>query len=141
TGLDLPMYWYGWIVTSAIGASVAGAIASLIPDQWAQRLWSGWSWAIPMAVILAFCYLLRGYFIRQDARPASGPCNAVHRAAEEGSGMKLVIGRSGRIAVRALGLLSVTAAPGWPGGSNDAGPDDHQDNGPSYSGFVQDRGG
>jgi uncharacterized membrane protein YraQ (UPF0718 family) len=58
------MYWYGWIVTSAIGASVAGAIASLIPDQWTQRLWSGWSWAIPMAVILAFCYLLRGYFIR-----------------------------------------------------------------------------
>ena len=64
TGLDLPMYWYGWIVTSAIGASVAGVIASLIPNQWAQRLWSGWSWAIPMAVILAFCYLLRGYFIR-----------------------------------------------------------------------------
>jgi hypothetical protein len=64
TGVDLPMYWYGWIVTSANGASVAGAIASLIPDQWTQQLWSGWSWAIPMAVILAFCYLLRGYFIR-----------------------------------------------------------------------------
>ena len=62
TSLDLPMYWYGWIVTSAIGAFVAGALASFIPDQWAQRLWPGWSWAIPMAVILAFCYLLRGYF-------------------------------------------------------------------------------
>ena len=62
--VGLPMYWYGWIVTSAIGASVAGVIASIIPGQWAQRLWSGWSWAIPMAVILAFCYLLRGYFIR-----------------------------------------------------------------------------
>src|SRR5215813_7110531 len=33
TGLDLPMYWYGWIVTSAIGASVAGVIASLIPKS------------------------------------------------------------------------------------------------------------
>jgi hypothetical protein len=55
--------------------------------------------------------------------------------------MKLVIGRIGFIAVMALGLLSLTAAPVWPGGSNDEGPDDHQDNGPSYFGFVKDSSG
>jgi hypothetical protein len=29
----------------------------------------------------------------------------------------------------------------WPGGSGDEGPDDHQDNGPSYFGFVKDTSG
>jgi hypothetical protein len=58
------MYWYGWIATSAIGAFMAAAVASLVPIQWAKRLWSGWSWAVPLSVMLVFSYLLRGYFTR-----------------------------------------------------------------------------
>jgi len=58
------MYWYGWIATAAIVALVAGLIACVVPEQMAKRLWSGWSWAIPVAAMFAFGYLLRGFFMR-----------------------------------------------------------------------------
>src|SRR5438309_9859396 len=52
TALDLPMYWYGWIVTSAIASSAAATIASLIPDPSAKRPDTGLSSAIPRSFIL-----------------------------------------------------------------------------------------
>lgn len=58
------MYWYGWLATSALGAAAAGFAASFIPERLANRLWSGWSWTVPLGVILVFGYLLRGYFVR-----------------------------------------------------------------------------
>ena len=58
------MYWYGWIATAGIVALVAGVIACLVPEQMAKRLWSGWSWAVPVAAMFAFGYLLRGFFTR-----------------------------------------------------------------------------
>lgn len=58
------MYWYGWMATAGIIALVAGVIACLIPVQMTKRLWPGWSWAVPVAVMFAFGYLLRGFFMR-----------------------------------------------------------------------------
>jgi hypothetical protein len=58
------LYWYGWMATAAIGAGVVAALASLLPESMAKRVWSGLSWAVPVAVLLAFAYLLRGYFQR-----------------------------------------------------------------------------
>ena len=58
------MYWYGWLATSVIAALAAGLIACLIPDRLAKRLWSGWSWTVPLVVMVVFGYLLRGYFTR-----------------------------------------------------------------------------
>jgi len=58
------MYWYGWIATSTIAASVAGLIASCLPQRLTQRLWSGWSWVVPACAIPVFCYMLRIYFLR-----------------------------------------------------------------------------
>jgi len=58
------MYWYGWIATAAIAAAPIAALASLVPESVAKRIWPGWSWAIPIAVLFAFGYLLRGYFLR-----------------------------------------------------------------------------
>ena len=43
------MYWYGWMATGAIVAFVAAALARFIPERLARRLWSGWSWAVPIA--------------------------------------------------------------------------------------------
>jgi hypothetical protein len=40
-----------------------------------------------------------------------------------------------------LGFILMISTPVWPGGSGDEGPDDHQDNGPSYFGFVKDTSG
>jgi hypothetical protein len=51
------MYWYGWIMTTAIGASVAGAIATLVPercDRWVQR-------AITFVFVYAVLYVIVHY--------------------------------------------------------------------------------
>jgi hypothetical protein len=32
------MYWYGWMLTSLIGALALGAIASAVPESWVQRV-------------------------------------------------------------------------------------------------------
>jgi hypothetical protein len=37
SGEGPPMYWYGWIVTSAINAFVVGGIATIIPENWLHR--------------------------------------------------------------------------------------------------------
>jgi len=54
--------------------------------------------------------------------------------------MKLAIPRSGSALPLAAGLLLALAGPAWPGGSSDE-PDVHEDNGPSYFGFVKETGG
>jgi hypothetical protein len=58
------MYWYGWIATAAIAAGAVAAVASLLPESLAKWAWPGLSWAVPVAVLIAFGYLLRGYFLR-----------------------------------------------------------------------------
>jgi hypothetical protein len=56
------MYWYGWIATSAIVAAGAGAITSLLPEQFGRLLWSGLAWLVPLGAIAAIFHLLGGYF-------------------------------------------------------------------------------
>jgi hypothetical protein len=58
------MYWYGWIATAALGAFVIAAIVSWIPESLSKRVWPGWSWAIPAAMMAFVVYVLRGYFLR-----------------------------------------------------------------------------
>jgi len=58
------MYWYGWITTSALVALLVASIALTTPQQWTARIWPGWTWLIPVAVMLFFVYLLQGYFLR-----------------------------------------------------------------------------
>ncbi len=59
------MYWYGWLATSGIVAALAGFLASrLLPEGISRRLWSGWSWVVPVGAMVAFCYLLREFFLR-----------------------------------------------------------------------------
>jgi hypothetical protein len=58
------MYWYGWMATAALGALALAAVMTLIPESRAKRVWSGWSWAVPVAAMLVFGYLLRGFFTR-----------------------------------------------------------------------------
>jgi hypothetical protein len=61
------MYWYGWLLTAALGSTAASALALALPDRWTARIWPGWSWVIPLAVLLVFVYLLRGWFIPGSA--------------------------------------------------------------------------
>jgi hypothetical protein len=58
------MYWYGWIATASLAGLVSGLAACLVPERLARKLWTGWSWLVPLCVVLVFCYLLRNYFLR-----------------------------------------------------------------------------
>jgi len=58
------MYWFGWMATAGIAAIGACLIAWLVPERYAQRLGSGWSWIVPLGVLIFFANLLRGYFLR-----------------------------------------------------------------------------
>ena len=58
------MYWFGWMATSGIAAGVVAAAVAWLPESLTRRIWPGWSWAVPVAVMAVFCYLLRGYFLR-----------------------------------------------------------------------------
>jgi hypothetical protein len=51
------MYWYGWIMTSAIGAFVAGAVATFMPDRWDRWVQR----AITFAFVYAVLYVIVHY--------------------------------------------------------------------------------
>jgi hypothetical protein len=41
------MYWYGWMLTSLIGALALAWLASVVPEQWVQRaIFFGWVAAV-----------------------------------------------------------------------------------------------
>jgi hypothetical protein len=51
------MYWYGWIMTTAIGAFAAGLVATFIPDRWDRWV----QWAITFAFVYAVLYVIVHY--------------------------------------------------------------------------------
>jgi len=58
------MYWYGWMASAGIAAAAAGLLASLLPARVTRYFWSGLAWAVPLCAMLAFAFLLRGFFLR-----------------------------------------------------------------------------
>jgi hypothetical protein len=58
------MYWYGWLATSGLVAFAAAFAAALLPQGLTKRLWPGLTWQVSVIVMVAFCYLLRSYFLR-----------------------------------------------------------------------------
>jgi len=58
------MYWYGWLATSALGASAIAALTSWLPSASTKRLWSGLAWSTPLVVMIIFVYILRRYFMQ-----------------------------------------------------------------------------
>ena len=63
TKLGPPMYWYGFVATAVIGACIVTAIAALLPDAAARRLWPGLTWLLPVAALIFIAYILRPYFL------------------------------------------------------------------------------
>ena len=56
------MYWYGWLATAGLTALIAGFVTCLLPRP-ATLFWTGWTWAIPLGVMLIFVWILRGFFL------------------------------------------------------------------------------
>jgi hypothetical protein len=57
-----PMYWYGWLVTSTLGATAASVIAlPLLKNRSAPY---SLGWIVPLLVIISVFYLFRDWFLR-----------------------------------------------------------------------------
>jgi hypothetical protein len=59
-----PMFWYGWLTTSALGALLAAAVSLAVPSNWTATVWSGWTWVLPVVSMLYITYVIRDYFLR-----------------------------------------------------------------------------
>jgi hypothetical protein len=58
------MYWYGWLLTSTLGAGAIAAASLALPAKPFDRIWSILVWVVPLAMIATIAYILRGYFLR-----------------------------------------------------------------------------
>jgi hypothetical protein len=57
-----PMYWYGWLVTSLLGASAVSLVSWPLARRWPNQFWLGW--VVPIVIVVIFIYLFRGFFVR-----------------------------------------------------------------------------
>jgi hypothetical protein len=57
-----PMYWYGWLVTSTLGAAAVSLISLPVLKNRPTPYWFGW--LVPLLVILSVFYLFRDWFLR-----------------------------------------------------------------------------
>ena len=57
-----PMHWYGWLGTSFLGASAVSILALPLTRRWQPPIWIGW--AVPLAIMVVFVYLMRSFFLR-----------------------------------------------------------------------------
>jgi hypothetical protein len=56
------MYWYGFMVTAAIGAAIITALAALVPDSLMERVpWASITWVVTVVVIAYVAYVLLPY--------------------------------------------------------------------------------
>ena len=58
-----PMFWYGLLVTCFVGACAVAALAALVPERVARRVWPGLTWLVPVAVLAFIAYILRPYYL------------------------------------------------------------------------------
>ena len=64
-GKDGPaMYWFGWLATSGIVATLAGAAAALLPERMTRRLWPGLTWLVALIALAVLAYDLRQFFLK-----------------------------------------------------------------------------
>jgi hypothetical protein len=56
-----PMYWYGWLVTSLLGATAVSLVSWPLTRRASTQFWLGW--VVPIVVGVIFLYLFRSFFL------------------------------------------------------------------------------
>ena len=56
------MYWYGWLATSALGSTVLGGLACLLPQKLTQRIPLALAWLVPLLLTPLLVYSLKFYW-------------------------------------------------------------------------------
>jgi hypothetical protein len=57
-----PMYWYGWLLTSTLGAAAVSVIAWPLLRSRPTQYWLGWT--VPLLVMVSVFYFFRDFFLR-----------------------------------------------------------------------------
>jgi hypothetical protein len=65
-----PMFFYGWLFNSFIGAASIAGLAALIPKSIAVKVWTGWTWVICLVAIAISFYLMRIFFVAATVVPS-----------------------------------------------------------------------
>jgi len=56
------MYWYGFVITAALGALAVTVIAAVVPDRLIERApWRSLTWLVPLGAIIYIGYVLLPY--------------------------------------------------------------------------------
>jgi hypothetical protein len=56
------MYWYGWIASSGLGASIVGVLAALLPEKIRSKIPMALAWVIPIVLLPVLIYSLKFYW-------------------------------------------------------------------------------
>jgi hypothetical protein len=56
------MYWYGWIATSALGASILGLLAAVLPEKIRGQIPLALVWVVPIVLLPVLIYSLKFYW-------------------------------------------------------------------------------
>lgn len=56
------MFWYSWLVTGLIAGVVCGAVALALPEKIRGRVWSGFTWVVPLVLTVILLYIERTWF-------------------------------------------------------------------------------
>ena len=55
-----PILWYGWLLTAALASA---AVAAIVPRGVVARIWHGWAWLVPAAVVVAILIYEKRWFL------------------------------------------------------------------------------
>ena len=58
------MYWYGWTLTTLLGASALGFLATLIPERVTGRIPLALLWLVPVLAVPALIYSLMPFWTK-----------------------------------------------------------------------------
>ena len=56
------MHWYGWTLTTLLGAGVLGFIAAKLPEGMTRRIPLALTWIMPLVAVPVLIYALRFYW-------------------------------------------------------------------------------
>jgi hypothetical protein len=56
------MYWYGWLASSALGASVLGVLAAVLPEKIRAKIPLALVWIVPIVLLPVLLYSLNFYW-------------------------------------------------------------------------------
>lgn len=56
------MYWYGWLASSGLGASILGALAAGLPEKIRGKIPMALAWIVPLVLLPILIYSLKFYW-------------------------------------------------------------------------------